>query len=103
MPEVVTLVARGEVITQDRNHDPIAASLQSRTSIIRQRPVGSHQSSVGNMFLNFMFTISKKDCESISANKMLLLGIRRAAPFFSSCVIILRQGAKFALTPIISL
>ena len=66
VPEVVTLVARGEVITQDRNHDPIAASLQSRTSIIRQRPVGSHQSSVGNVgnvgniFLNFIFTILQK-------------------------------------------
>ena len=49
-----------EVITQDRNHDPIAASLQSRTSIIRQRTVGLHQSSVGNVgniFLNFIFTI----------------------------------------------
>ena len=63
VPEVVTLVARGEVITQDRNHDPIAASLQSRTSIIRQRTVGLHQSSVGNVgniFLNFIFTIPQK-------------------------------------------
>ena len=58
VPEVVTLVARGEVITQDRNHDPIAASLQSRTSIIRQRPVGSHQSSVGNV--GNIFTILQK-------------------------------------------
>ena len=61
VPEVVTLVARGEVITQDRNHDPIAASLQLRASIIRQRPVGSHQSSVGNVGYIFLYYIHFHD------------------------------------------